>query len=397
MTKLCVLLTVVCRVAADTWYFDGRQSQNTQMSTCNNFKAFIKKHAAAGMLTLRTNLGAKVVCNDGNIVKQLVANLIAQKSGRMQYTCNGKVWRTGNCGSGTEICAGCSSICTCNSGFSFRPCIVNYNWGGSGTTCSAASQRLFMDVGGGILMQDSYAGTRGRSSTNAMCTELRNKMAALPNPVYADLTLSSSTGWSFTCKDHTKVNNLLQNMRNNGRHQEYCGGRWWKVGPCGSYISEISVGNTGICQCRNDITFRPCIVNSNWGGAGTTCGANSQTMTMKLGGVKTTTTTTTSTSTTTTTTTAIKVTMKTFMLPEASSWKITSGKKTVCAGSGYTDWYSSIKVDCKLVYKRRYRITCTNPKVGGWTGGYLQVKGKKLCQKFEWSQGSSYYEDFTAR
>merc|ERR1739842_297167 len=102
-------------------------------------------------------------------------------------------------------------------------------------------------------------------------------------------------------KDHTKVNNLLQKMRNNGRHQEYCEGRWWKVGPCGSYISEITVGNTNTCQCKNDITFRPCIVNSNWGGVGTTCNANSQTMTMTLGGAKTTTTTTTSTTTTTTT------------------------------------------------------------------------------------------------
>lgn len=177
----------------------------------------------------------------------------------MSYTCNGKVWRTGNCGSGTEICAGCSSTCTCNSGFSFRPCIVNLNWGGSGTTCSAASQRLFMEIGGAKK------------------------------------------------------------------------------------------------------------------------------------------TTTTSTSTTTTTTTAVKVTMKTFMLPEASSWKITSGKKTVCAGKGYTEWYSSIKVDCKLVYKRRYKITCTNPKIGGWAGGYLEVKGNKLCQKYEWSQGSNFNEYFTAR
>jgi len=445
MTKLCVLVTMAWRVAAisnidvqgmtqeteandalsvdvqeeanasaiamvsdaeeevegggNSWYFDGRQNINTQMSTCNNFKAFIKQHAAASVLTMRSNLGAKVVCKDRNIVKQLVANLIAQKSGRMQYTCNGKVWRTGSCGSGTEICAGCSSICTCNSGFSFRPCIVNYNWGGSGTTCNAASQRLFMEIGGGLLMRDSYAGTRGQSSTSGMCTELRNKMAALPNPAYADLTLRSSTGASYTCNDHNKVNNLLQRMRNNQAHKEYCNGRWWKVGGCGSYISEISVGNSNTCQCSNDITFRPCIVNSNWGGAGKTCGANSQTLTMEVGSgaKKTTTTTTTSTSTTTTTTTAVKVTMKTFMLPEASSWKITSGKKTVCAGKGYTDWYSSIKVDCKLVYKRRYRITCTNPKIGGWAGGYLEVKGKKLCQKYEWSQGSNFNEYFTAR
>jgi len=38
-----------------------------------------------------------------------------------------------------------------------------------------------------------------------------------------------------------------------------------------------------------------------------------------------------------------------------------------------------------------------NKRVGGWAGGYLLVKGKKLCIGYQWSQGNSWTEIFTAR
>jgi len=106
------------------------------------------------------------------------------------------------------------------------------------------------------------------------------------------------------------------------------------------------------------------------------------------------------TTTTTTTTTLMSVVLKTFMLPEFSSWVIkdAGGKKIVCHGSGQASWYSTIKIDCKLAHKKSYMVTCMNNKVGGWAGGYLQVKGgQQLCSGYKWSQGNSWTETFTAR
>merc|ERR1719293_266942 len=53
--------------------------------------------------------------------------------------------------------------------------------------------------------------------------------------------------------------------------------------------------------------------------------------------------TTTTTSTTTTTTTKVyQVKMQTWVFPEFISWKITRGRKTMCKGSGYNQWYAKV-------------------------------------------------------
>jgi len=54
--------------------------------------------------------------------------------------------------------------------------------------------------------------------------------------------------------------------------------------------------------------------------------------------------------------------------------------KPVCNGGHYAQWYMSFKVNCKLAYKKRYRIQCRSTAVGGWAGGYLSVR-KKICAK----------------
>jgi len=63
----------------------------------------------------------------------------------------------------------------------------------------------------------------------------------------------------------------------------------------------------------------------------------------------------TTTTTTTTMTTLLSVLLKTFMLPEFSSWVIkdVGGKQILCKGSGQASWYSTIKVNCKLAEKNR--------------------------------------------
>ena len=58
-------------------------------------------------------------------------------------------------------------------------------------------------------------------------------------------------------------------------------GRSWAVGACGGG-RELSAAGT-VCWCNTGYIVRPCIGNSNWGGANTaTCGGSSQTMTVEF-------------------------------------------------------------------------------------------------------------------
>ncbi|CAF4939373.1 unnamed protein product, partial [Rotaria sp. Silwood1] len=51
-------------------------------------------------------------------------------------------WAVGVCGSGYEVTS-TGSICACNTGYTIRPCIGNWNWGAiDGYTCSASSQTM---------------------------------------------------------------------------------------------------------------------------------------------------------------------------------------------------------------------------------------------------------------
>jgi len=97
---------------------------------------------------------------------------------------------------------------------------------------------------------------------------------------------------------------------------------------------------------------------------------------------------TTTSTTTTTTTTPVPITMKTWSFPEGISWTIRKGRKTICTGGRYTDWYTSLKVTgCKLS-KGWYTVTCKDRFKEGWHGAYLQIHNRKLCHKnFEWGKG----------
>jgi len=90
-----------------------------------------------------------------------------------------------------------------------------------------------------------------------------------------------------------------------------------------------------------------------------------------------TTTTTTSTSTTTTTT-LVPVYVKTFMLPEKMAWTIYRGRKKMCSGSKYSDWYSQVRTGCRLP-SGTYTLTCMDKTNNGWFGGYMVIKGRKYC------------------
>ncbi len=81
-----------------------------------------------------------------------------------------------------------------------------------------------------------------------------------------------------TCSEPNNIINLYKQKNNNAFYM--CDGKKWNVGICGGGMS-IAVNTTGDCTCRNTAwTVRPGIGNTNWGGVGNECRANSQTLTV---------------------------------------------------------------------------------------------------------------------
>jgi len=346
-------------------------------------------------LTMYTSVNpTRITCNEHAKVRNILSNMIHRRSYNVH--CSGRWWRTGICGHWTEICAGCSRICTCNSGVSIRPCIGNNNWGGHGQTCSSSPQVLFMNAKNNAWQHQFY-GVHMKSTYDNRCHTWKNKVRSQNPNVNAPLTMwSSRDNKRYTCTNYGIVNSLMYGLKHNHRRNHHCAGHWWRTGGCGHW-AEICVGCASICNCNSGFSFRPCIGNSNWGGSwGHTCGAHNQNLYFKIGKEKKTTTTTSTT--TTTTTTLVPLKLYTWMMPEKSSWKITQmNGKLVCKGGGYTQWYSSMSVNCKLVYKRRYKITCMNSWLGGWAGGYFSVRNNKLCKKYTFNRGPSRTETFVAK
>jgi len=86
------------------------------------------------------------------------------------------------------------------------------------------------------------------------------------------------------------------------------------------------------------------------------------------------------------------------MLPEKNKWHISKGRKKLCEGGPYSQWYSSVRTDCTLP-SGSYSITCCDLRSNeGWSGGYIQITGKKqkLCEKFSFdAKKKCYTEKFT--
>jgi hypothetical protein len=71
--------------------------------------------------------------------------------------------------------------------------------------------------------------------------------------------------------------------------------------------------------------------------------------------------------------------MHTWVMPEFISWKITRGRKTMCKGSCYNQWYAMVSTNCRLP-KGNYKLICYDKKRQGFKGGYIKIAGKKTVQ-----------------
>ena len=81
-----------------------------------------------------------------------------------------------------------------------------------------------------------------------------------------------------TCTEPNNIINLYKQKNQTAMH--VCDGKTWYVGICGAGMS-IAVGTSHDCSCSTSAwTVRPGIGNSNWGGVGAECRAQSQTLTV---------------------------------------------------------------------------------------------------------------------
>ena len=100
-----------------------------------------------GIYTKLTIKGSKdtigVCITNATIVNEIAAALKNPDQNEHYWISNGRNWSVGWCGDGPELSAN-EYTCTCyNPGYTVRPQIGNYNWGGINTvTCASANQTL---------------------------------------------------------------------------------------------------------------------------------------------------------------------------------------------------------------------------------------------------------------
>ena len=128
-------------VTGVTWSesFTSGQASPSQCNTWNTFRAALTgSYTSITIKGSNDMVGATCTGAQANTLCQALHNNQSVNVG----SCNGRTWATGNCGPGLELTA-TGTICSCNSGYTARPCIANLNWGGvNGVTCSAANQTI---------------------------------------------------------------------------------------------------------------------------------------------------------------------------------------------------------------------------------------------------------------
>ena len=139
-TSTCNTVSMTLGVTMQTlgdleWSEDFTQGQPADAALCESFNAMRALIPSSGVqsVTLYSSNGVTATCVDN---AQAVASALSSASeGTLEgaYTCDGVQWHVGPCGGTTEfdaeICAGCSSVCSCSgltaNSVTIRPCIGN--------------------------------------------------------------------------------------------------------------------------------------------------------------------------------------------------------------------------------------------------------------------------------
>ena len=116
-------------------------------SHCKSMEAFQQGLVGRKINSIEVAAGSTVrVCKDASVANKIAMafSTCHNSTCRSQtFSCNGKPWRVGKCGSGGELMVGGSRICDCGKAdVIIRPCIGNGAWGGDGGGCSPNTTTL---------------------------------------------------------------------------------------------------------------------------------------------------------------------------------------------------------------------------------------------------------------
>jgi hypothetical protein len=118
----------------------GGQTATAQCTNWDTFRASLATCGYNSVTIKGTNDTVGVTCTDSGAPDQIAALLKSGTDGSV--TCGTRTWRVGAC-IGIELNAA-NVTCECETpGYTVRPCVGNFNWGGVNTaTCSAPSQTM---------------------------------------------------------------------------------------------------------------------------------------------------------------------------------------------------------------------------------------------------------------
>ena len=132
--------------------------------------------------------------------------------------------------------------------------------------------------------------TRLFTSGQAPGTEIENAWTSFRSQLtgsYTNFTFTSSLAGStaYNVTDATKVQTLATALKDGSITSVNIGGMQWLVGCCacrqgGTTPNAVEFSNVASCSGSSTAALRPWIGNNNWGGIGTTVGAQTQTMTL---------------------------------------------------------------------------------------------------------------------
>jgi hypothetical protein len=143
--QICYLGTCEVRSCHITPYSQSFTYRTAPTTQCTEWTSWTSTMNGIGCSIIQlsgTHDTTGIECTDPVVVEAIADALRTGTSGT--WSCDGRTWATGPCGSGTELSAS-GDICRCHTPTNYvvRPCIGNYNWGGINTvTCSAPDQTM---------------------------------------------------------------------------------------------------------------------------------------------------------------------------------------------------------------------------------------------------------------
>ncbi|RJP37716.1 MAG: hypothetical protein C4547_05320 [Phycisphaerales bacterium] len=167
-------------------FVQGQPSPN-QCTEWRAFQALLVPQDYTLLVMKGTNDPDGIECTDPDAIAAIAAAL--NTNGAVAVDCDGRNWRVGACGGGSELSA-MGSICSCpNPGYIVRPCIGNANWGGVNTaTCGGTTQTMIVEFHAGppeptaccledasceMLLPDECEGKEGIVHRNKTCDDVQ--------------------------------------------------------------------------------------------------------------------------------------------------------------------------------------------------------------------------------